>query len=315
VSRRPIRSRTSASARARRRRRWLRFAAVAVALPLVVLSAATGYYGITFSRQIDARLHGERERVLPRVFGRPLELRRGQALGERDLVDRLNDLGYAQRARLDRPGEFVIEPGSVSLLPRDGAHAGQPVRVVFEQPRAPGTRLLRIRNLEAGGAPIDAATLDAPVLTALIRTGREKRRRVPLAAIPSRVVQAVIAIEDRRFYDHPGVDPVRMVGALVTNLRGERRYLEGASTLTQQLVKNFFLTPEKSLRRKLLEQFMAVILERRLSKDEILELYLNEVYLGQRGSFAIHGVAEASRLFFARTSATSRSPRRRRSPA
>jgi membrane peptidoglycan carboxypeptidase len=116
-------------------------------------------------------------------------------------------------------------------------------------------------------------TLDAPLLTALMATGREKRRRVPLDSIPGRVQQAVIAIEDRRFYDHPGVDPIRMVGALVTNLSGERRYLEGASTLTQQLVKNFFLTPDKSLRRKLLEQFMAVILEQKATKDEILELY------------------------------------------
>ena len=104
--------------------------------------------------------------------------------------------------------------------------------------------------------------------------------------IPSRMVQAVLAIEDRRFYDHPGVDIIRTIGAVITNLRGEKKYLVGGSTLTQQLVKNFFLTPEKSLKRKLAEQYMAIILERKASKDEILEMYLNEVYLGQRGSFA-----------------------------
>src|SRR5207244_5180821 len=96
-------------------------------------------------------------------------------------------------------------------------------------------------------------------------------------------------------------------GALVANVFGSRRYLEGGSTITQQLARNFFLTEElaaeqasgrRSMRRKLLEQFMSIVLERRASKDEILELYLNDVYLGQRGSFAIHGVAEASRLFF-----------------
>ena len=112
------------------------------------------------------------------------------------------------------------------------------------------------------------------------------------------MVQAVLAIEDRRFYDHPGVDVIRTIGAIVTNLRGEKKYLVGGSTITQQLVKNFFLTPEKSLKRKLAEQYMAIILERKASKDEILEMYLNEVYLGQRGSFAVHGVAEAARLFF-----------------
>ena len=112
------------------------------------------------------------------------------------------------------------------------------------------------------------------------------------------MVQAVLAIEDRRFYDHPGIDPIRIVGAIITNIRGDRPYLVGGSTLTQQLVKNFFLTPEKSYRRKFQEQFLSVVLETRATKDDILELYLNDVYLGQRGSYAIHGVAEASRVFF-----------------
>src|SRR5690606_21365432 len=98
--------------------------------------------------------------------------------------------------------------------------------------------------------------------------------------------------------DHPGVDPIRAVGALVTNLRGDRPYLVGASTLTQQIVKNTFLTPEKTMRRKLQEQFMAIVLETKLTKDEILELYLNDVVLGQRGPFAIHAVPEAARVFF-----------------
>ena len=167
----------------------------------------------------------------------------------------------------------------------------------------------RVSAIEAGGPAADSVTLDPPLLTAFMSTGREKRRQVPLAAIPPRMVQAVLAIEDRRFYDHPGVDPIRMVGALVSNLRGRRRYLEGASTLTQQLARNFFLTEalareaatgQRSWRRKLLEQFMSLILERKATKDEILELYLNDVYLGQRGSFAVHGVAEAARLFFAK---------------
>src|SRR5262249_26513061 len=109
---------------------------------------------------------------------------------------------------------------------------------------------------------------------------------------------AVLAIEDHRFYEHPGVDVIRSVGAIVTNLRGETPYLVGGSTITQQLVKNFFLTPEKSLKRKIMEQTMALVLERRATKDEILELYLNDIPLGQRGSFGIRGVSEAARLFF-----------------
>ena len=148
--------------------------------------------------------------------------------------------------------------------------------------------------------------LDAPLLTALVSEGREKRRDVPLAAIAPRMVQAVVAIEDRRFYDHPGVDFIGTTRAVFTNVFGSKRYLSGGSTITQQLVQNTFISSmwglakarEKDPRRKFTEWLMSIALERRLSKDKVLELYLNDVPLGQRGSFAIHGVPEAARLFF-----------------
>lgn len=282
---------------------WIGLAVVTLVGGLATVGVLS-YWWVTLGRQIDARLHGERDRVLPRVYARPLELYKGQALGDRQLVDRLNDLGYAERARVEKPGEFAIGRGTIVLLPRDGTAKGRLVRVNFQQPKraptpgVPAAAVLRVSGLEVDAAPVPRVTLDPPLLTALISTGREKRRRVALSAIAPRMVQAVLAIEDRRFYDHPGVDVIRTIGAVITNVRGDRPYLVGGSTITQQLVKNFFLTPEKSLKRKLAEQYMAIILERKASKDEILELYLNEVYLGQRGSFAVHGVAEAARLFF-----------------
>jgi penicillin-binding protein 1B len=294
-----------------RHRRWLWTALILVAACGALLCGALAYYAVTFSEQIEARLHGERDRVLPRVFARPIVLWKGQAMSERQLVERLNELAYAERGRAERPGEFVIEREAITLIPRTGSRNGDRVRVLFERPRVSkantAPRAVRITGIEVAGKALDLVTLDPPLLTALMSTSREKRRQVPLAAIPPRMTQAVLAIEDRRFYGHPGVDPIRMIGALVANLRGEKRYLEGASTLTQQLARNFFLTEQlaqealsnqRSLRRKLLEQFMAILLERKATKDEILELYLNDVYLGQRGSFAIHGVAEAARLFF-----------------
>src|SRR4029453_124747 len=134
----------------------------------------------------------------------------------------------------------------------------------------------------------------------LVAGAREKRRDVPLSVIPQRVVQAVLAIEDRRFYEHPGIDPIGTAGAAFGNLFGSKKYLRGGSTITQQLVKNTFLTPEQTYKRKFSEGFMSLALERRLSKEQILTLYLNDVSLGQRGSFAIHGVPEAARLFFSK---------------
>ena len=282
------------------RLRWLVAALLGVPAVLAVLFG--GYHAVAFSELIEDRLHGERDRVLPRVFARPVELWRGQAMSRRQMVERLNDLGYTERARALAPGEFAPVRQGIVLIPRSGEHLGHRVVVSLEEPASEkaraSTQMLLITDLEIAGRRASRVTLDTPLLTALMSTGRAKRRQVPLEKIPERAVQAVLAIEDRRFHSHFGVDPFRTVGAVITNLRGDRPYLVGGSTLTQQLVKNFFLTPEKSFRRKLQEQFMALLLERKASKDEILELYLNEVYLGQRGSFAIHGLAEAARLFF-----------------
>ena len=285
--------------RPRRWRRWLKWGALVLLAAVVALGGTVGYFYVKFARVVDQRLYGEPERSAPRVFARPLELRRGLDLGTQPLGDRLNLLGYTRRPAADAPGQFATGDGEVVFVAREGPYRGERIRIVLAPTGARNSRRLRVDRIErATGQTLDAVALDAPMLTALATGGRQKRRKVPLEDIPPHVRQAVLAIEDRRFYDHPGVDVVRTASAIMTNLRGDRPYLVGGSTLTQQLVKNSFLTPEKTIRRKLLEQLMAIVLERRLTKEEILALYLNEVYLGQRGSFAIHGVAEAARAFF-----------------
>jgi len=294
--------------RPNRRRRRLALA-IAAGVPLLALIGVTTHYYLAFARIIDARLQGERVRALPRVLARPFEMRRGQWLSAPQLADRLNDLGYAERAAPGQPGEFTRTDDTVTLIARGGPLIGRRIRVQIAlqaarlpAPIGPDGKPIptpAVSRIEVdGGGSLDRVELDRPLLTTLITTGREKRRRVSLTLIPKHMVQAILAIEDRRFYDHAGIDPIRIVGAVITNLKGDRPYLVGGSTLTQQLVKNFFLTPEKSYRRKFQEQFLSVVLETRATKDEILELYLNDVYLGQRGSYAIHGVAEASRVFF-----------------
>ena len=300
------------------RKKWVRVTALVAIIPVVALCFAAGYYYVSFARLIDQRLQGARLLVLPRVFARPLELRRGQSLTDRQLVDRLNDLGYAERPSADKPGEFVVANGGVSIRPRPAQFKGELVRVVFQLPAPPGQKAARrtpppapadhVRRIEIGKKATERITLDTPVLTALIGGEREKRRPVALTAIPPRVVQAVLAIEDRRYYYHPGVDPIRLVGAIVASLTSDSGRIAATSTITQQLVRNVFLPQfagwtlesarERSVRRKLLEQFLALVLDTRASKDEILEMYLNDMPLGQRGSFAIFGVAEAARLFF-----------------
>lgn len=280
---------------ARPRRRWLAAVLVASAVLAAAGLAVAAYYWAQDARLIDAKLGGE-QRPVPRIFGRPFELGPGAILSPAELAERLDDLGYTARPKVQQPGDYALSgPDALVLMPRAAA-TGTPrtVRVEFSRRRTP--TITRLSAVGGRGGAIDHLTLEAPLLAAL--APGEKRRYVPLARIPKTVIDAVIAIEDRRFYEHPGVDPIRAVGALVTNLRGDRPYLVGGSTLTQQIVKNTFLTPEKTLKRKLQEQFMALVLESRFTKDQILELYLNDVVLGQRGPFEIHGVAEAARIFF-----------------
>ncbi len=300
------------------RRKWVRVAALAIAIPSLLLVAVAAYYYVTFSRMIDAQLHGERTRVLPRIFARPLELRVGQSMSERQLVDRLNDLGYAQRGVLDNPGEFSIDEDAITISPRRSDLKGQTVKVLFRkaapaaarnQKRPPPKPADRVEGLQLGMKATPRVTLDAPLLSSIV-TDRAKQRPVALSAIPPVMLNAVLAIEDRRYYYHPGVDPIRMVGAVLSNLTGKSSRISATSTLTQQLVRNVFLPQfqgwtletarERSPARKLLEIWVSLVMTQRATKDDILEMYLNAVPLGQRGSFAVVGVSEAARLFFAK---------------
>jgi penicillin-binding protein 1B len=271
---------------------WGRGIAIGLAVIVGVGLIAVTMLWIKYGRMIDAKLSGE-QRPIPRIFGRPLELRAGVALSEAQLVQRLNDVGYASAPSITGPGEFQVDGATVLIAPR--AEAGTSTHVVRVDYARPTSTAIR-RVAAVGGPAVDHVTLEAPLLAAL--APGERRRYVPLASIPRPMINAVLAIEDRRFYEHPGVDPIGALGALVTNLRGNKPYLVGGSTLTQQIIKNTFLTPEKTIRRKLQEQFMAIVLESRFTKDQILELYLNDVVLGQRGPFEIHGVSEAARIFF-----------------
>lgn len=288
-SSRPRRPHAPGPAASPRQRFWRKVLLIA-AVPAVVGLIFLGFLWSRYATLIDQRLGGE-QRVVPRIFGRAFELHPGQGLTVTQLEQRLNDVGYASRTVVAGPAEFSIGSGVVMLRPR-AADQGT-VRVEFSK----GTPqvITKLVNHDTG-KPIPRLALEAPMLTA-IATG-EKRRYTPLATIPEHVRQAVLAIEDHRFYDHPGVDVIGSAGAVMTNLFGDKEYLVGGSTITQQIVKNTFLTPEKTMRRKLQEQYMALVLESRFSKDQILELYLNDVVLGQRGPFAIHGVAEAARIFF-----------------
>ena len=274
------------------RKPWVRALVLGLGIPAVILFFTVVYYWVSYGRLIDAKFGGE-QRPAPRIFGRSFEIRPGRAVTYDQLRQRLNEVGYAEREKAEKPGEFSVASGYVLIAPRTAEK--ERVRLIRVD-LSRGQPAFVTRLSEVGVRDIDRLTLEPPLLATL--NPGQRRRYVPLASIPPLLVNAILTIEDRRFYDHPGVDPIRAVGALWNNIFGDKPYLEGASTLTQQIVKNTFLTPDQTLRRKVQEQFMAVVLESRFTKPQILELYLNDVTLGQRGPFEIHGVAEAARIFF-----------------
>jgi penicillin-binding protein 1B len=230
--------------------------------------------------------------VPSRLYAQPLVLRDGIALAQADLVKVLNDLKYEERDSPSAAGEFAASEKSVVLVPRPSPDAAaEAVSVVFDKDHVKEMRGLRSKKRYA------SQTLEPELITYLFDQSREKRRFVKFEELPDNLVKAVLAIEDRRFFSHAGLDPLRIIGAALRNLRAES-YIQGGSTITQQLVKNFFLTPERTFHRKAQEALLALVLERRASKQEILELYLNEVYFGQAGSFSINGVGEAARMYF-----------------
>jgi penicillin-binding protein 1B len=274
-------------------RRRFRIVVFSLSLLSVLLLGIAGflvYHTLRFTALIDMRLHGEEAERPTWVYARPFELRRGQRLSRDELVSLLNDLGYRQKASLgEEPGSFALAEGGVHLRRRGAFPA--PISVAFKEPWISEIRTLR------GDEPLDRVPFEPVPVATLFGEDRAKKRWVALEAIPEHVRDAVLTTEDRRFFDHTGFDPIGIARALLTDLRrGEVE--QGASTLTQQLVKNYFLTPERTFRRKLLEAYLAVILESRTRKNDILELYLNDVYLGQRGSFGIHGVGQAAQIFF-----------------
>jgi penicillin-binding protein 1B len=263
----------------------------AVTLPVVIGCSVLIYYYLKFNVMVDRRLQGERWQVPARLYARPLVLRTGMPMNVRAFVNVLNGLKYEEKDDIPAaPGEFAVGAKTVTLTPRRPGPA-EPVLLEIEKDRIKEMRGLSTKRSYA------TLTLEPELITYLFDEAREKKRTVHYEEYPDHLIKAVLAIEDRRFFSHPGLDPFRIVGAAIRNIQAES-YIQGGSTITQQLVKNFFLTPEKSFRRKAQEALLAFVLERRAHKKDILELYLNEVYLGQVGSFSISGIGEAARMYF-----------------
>jgi len=294
------RSRSGPTNKRRRRRGPSLWGLLLRGLFLVVLAVglAAGLYGVHLDKVVRAKFEGNRWALPARVYARPLELYVGRPLTKDELVGELERLNYRNNASLARAGSFGVDDGRVLVRTRafrfwDGSEPEYRLEV-----RLADGVVTDLRTLD-NGRDLALVRLDPALIASIYPTHNEDRVLLRRDQLPPRLVKTLLAVEDRKFYQHLGVDPKGIARAAYENLMAGRA-VQGASTLTQQLVKNFYLTQDRTLERKLNEAYMAVLLERRYSKDEILTAYANEVYMGQDGSRAIHGFGLASRFYFSR---------------
>jgi penicillin-binding protein 1B len=244
-----------------------------------------------YSRIVDARLAHGYLTSRPGLYAAPRVLQPGQKLSQEKLVNVLRRAGYLESSASDVwSGSFSSGQDQIEIRPsRSNNRQPKVVTITFAGEK--------IAAVKADTFDIESFTLEPEIISNDLSSKSGTREALNYSDIPPGLVHAILSIEDRRFFDHSGVDVNGLVRAALRNA-GEERFGQGGSTITQQLVKNTYLSPEKTLTRKYAEAMLALSLEQRLSKEDIFALYCNEVYLGQRGAVAVRGVKEAAQIFF-----------------
>src|SRR3989441_205886 len=279
----------------------------AVLVTAVVISVFV-YYWIIFSARIDNLLKGEVFTRSAGIYAAPKQIRAGQNISEDDLVSYLKRAGYVERGqqaesargRYALSGSTIeIDPGSDTIV--DNARPFEPLRVQFARG---GNSIATIADKD-NGTRLDRAQLEPELISSVTGRERAKRRVVGFNDLPPELVKAITVTEDRTFFEHHGINFRGIIRAFLRRYDSDPNSplaRQGGSSITQQLVKNLFLTPERigfaGLKRKVAEAYMSVILETRLSKEEIFALYSNQVYLGQQSGFSINGFGEAASAYF-----------------
>ena len=263
---------------------------------LMIFLAFTGifaFYYLQFGHLINQHLTGQIFQNTSRVYSEPGHIFAGEELHPKGLADYLLRAGYQEGDVPGSPGEFHVKGSTVEIIPSADSyfHGANALRVEFS-----GDSITRITPLK-GGTSLDSANIEPELITNLFDSSREKRRVVRFDDLPKNMVNGVLAAEDKRFFDHGAVDVIRVFGAAFYDvLRGEKA--QGASTIDMQVARSFFFTTKREWSRKVKEILMAIEIDQRFSKQQIFELYANEVYLGNRGSFAIRGFGEAAQAYF-----------------
>lgn len=299
--------RKKASRRVQSRPLWRRLFRI-LFLMAVGFSIPFSLYLVYLDRVVVSQFEGKRFALPAKVYARPLELYEGQKIQSTHLLSELKELGYQAVGKVSQPGQFNQSGNRFDIYLRpftywDGEQAASRVQLTIKNDRIHalqntyGTAPL-VANAQTTST-LNLIRLDPITIGGIYPNHGEDRELVRLHQVPQILIDALIAVEDKRYYQHHGVDPKAILRALTTLVTKDR--VQGGSTITQQLVKNFYLTRERTIQRKVKEMLMAILLELHFSKDDILETYLNEVYFGQDRNRAIHGFGLASQFYFSRS--------------
>ena len=269
-------------------------ALLGTALCLILVTAGVfTFYWVRFGRLIDARLTGQVFGHTSHIFSAPERVFTGEEMTPANLAGYLVNNGYSEADIPGEAGHFKVGKSSVEINPSDDSYfeGRNALRVNFADGKVKTIRLV------SDNASVSWAQIEPELLTNLFDDSREKRRVVRFVDLPPILVHAVMAAEDKRFFEHGGFDVIRIAGAALADVRrGEKA--QGASTIDMQVARSFFFSTRREWRRKVAETMVALELDHRFTKERIFELYANEVYLGNRGSFAIRGFGEAAQAYF-----------------
>ncbi|HEX4425335.1 MAG TPA: PBP1A family penicillin-binding protein [Terriglobales bacterium] len=260
---------------------------------VLAISAASffSYFYVKYDRIIDARFKGQVFSNSAKIYAIPHAVRVGEKLEPKQIAAELREAGYSEKDGDSVMGSYRLQKGGIEIDPGPQSyHSPEPATIHVTNGQ--------VDSITAKSGDLDAYELEPQLVTSLFDAEqRSKRKVVKYSDMPKVLVDAVVSIEDRRFFTHNGVNFLRMAEATWIDVT-RQRHEQGGSTLTMQLSRGFFLTPEKTVKRKLIEMMIALQLEQKFSKQQIFEFYGNWVDLGQRGSFSISGFGEASRDYF-----------------
>src|SRR5262249_41714515 len=243
---------------------------------------------------INARLSGHVLQNTTQIFSAPRRIADGEAFSAEEMATYLQRVGYRPAEDDNSLGQYSLQGTTLDIRPSKLSYSGATNALAIQ---FSGKTIKTIRPL-GGGADLQTADIEPELITNLFDSAREKRRYVRYDDLPPTLVHAILSAEDKRFFEHGGFDFVRILGAAWADLRHTSSHYQGASTITMQVARTFFLSNERTWRRKVAEAMVSMELEGRFSKQQIFEMYANEIYLGNRGSFGIRGFSEASVAYF-----------------